>query len=49
MDKGKEFLFMLVANLGKYFFINPLATRVKTRDTTSNKIISNIGIENLEL
>ena len=46
MDKGKEILFMLVANLGKYFFINPLATRGKTSDITSNNIISNIGIEN---
>ena len=30
MDKDKEFLFILVANLGKYFFINPLAMRGKT-------------------
>ena len=46
MDKGKEFLFILVANLGKYFFINPLVMRGKTSDITSNKIISDIGIEN---
>jgi hypothetical protein len=46
MDKGKELLFILVANFGKYFFINPLVMRGKTRDITSNKIISNIGIEN---
>ena len=29
MDKGNELLFILVANLGKYFFINPLAMKEK--------------------